>query len=92
MSRLLAPNGAEIVGTKELVPGVALIQDVKAKPDGGFTFEFAGDTEMDWDGQTTVCKNVGKNGAPVRVFVDDQGDEWLETDLSVDEGDDGDDE
>lgn len=76
---LIAPNGAPIVGTLELIPGVAGIQRVKAgKGDGGlFEIEYDGETEVDWDNQVTVKRKGG------RVFVDPDGQEWLESQLRL---------
>jgi hypothetical protein len=80
MKILKAPNGKLIIGTLEDIPGcVAYIngladtQTVK----GEFDIEYEGTTEVNWDGQSTRRQNG------VRIFVDEGGTEWLETELTV---------
>jgi hypothetical protein len=76
---LIAPNGKPIWGTKETVPGVAVIEEGTAtqNADGTFSFQHSGETDMDWDNQRTVERN-GQ-----RVFVDEDGGEWLESELKL---------
>lgn len=70
--KAFAPNGLEIVGTREIIPGVASItRDSFAKDsDGNLTFEHRGGTEVHWDAQKTVTRD-GRT-----VFVDEDGAEW----------------
>lgn len=77
--KLVSPTGADIVGTAELVPGVALLNnsDITRNSDGTYEFEWAGETKLDWDGQTTVTRRVH------RVFVDDNGEEFTENELQL---------
>ena len=66
-----APTGQRIVGTLERVKGVALIEtEVIQHPNGGLTYVYQGETQIDWDSQQTV----EKNGGP--VFVDEAGGHW----------------
>jgi hypothetical protein len=59
--------GEEIIGSVDLVPGCALMN---VEPDG--TFEWAGETEMFWDGQYNHCED------PTKLLVQCRnGHEWL---------------
>lgn len=60
-------TGARIVGTAEKIPGTAIaFADSFTRPaDGGIGCEYTGDTNIDWDGQTTELDEQG------RVFVDE---------------------
>jgi hypothetical protein len=73
--KLMAPNGCKIVGTKDLVQGIALVLEVIRDEDGGVDVEYVGETEMDWDSQVTVERD-GK-----RVFIDENDEEWTEDQL-----------
>lgn len=73
-----APNGIEIIGTKELVPGMAPIHDWKRRDENGkLDFEWSGGTEMDWDNQRTVERD-GK-----LVFLDADDSEWTEDQVEL---------
>lgn len=62
---LLSPKGNEIVGTLETVSGVADIDVLSAKiKNGKINFEYAGNTDIDWNSQKTVIEK-GQ-----RLFVD----------------------
>jgi hypothetical protein len=80
-SLLVAPNGKTIVGTLETMEGCAKLDPTKVKVGIGqgeiFDFEHEGDTVVWWDTQKTsvVCGN--------RVFVDEDGNLWLERELSL---------
>lgn len=63
----------EIVGTLETLSGVALIGEVSSLAD----FEYAGETKVWWDDQRTVVRD-GQ-----RIFVDDDGEEYLESQVEV---------
>ncbi|CAG9228582.1 hypothetical protein [Burkholderia vietnamiensis] len=66
MKQLFAPNGLRIIGTEELIPGVAVVTGWK---DNGEPIH-AGHTDVDWDGQRTVTDEndimmcVDENGTP----------------------------
>lgn len=83
-----SPTGVAIWGTKELVPGVAVTSEntFSRKPDGRLDFDYAGETELDWDNQRTVEKNGHT------VFVDADGDEWNEDQIVLVDGEDDGDE
>lgn len=70
--------GEEIKGSVDLVPGCALMN---VDPDG--TFEWAGETEMDWDNQ----HNLEQDPKRMRVQCCD-GHEWI-VDLDADLGEAG---
>jgi hypothetical protein len=87
-----APNGKEITGTLEIVSGVALINDATRLPDGTLDIDYEGYAEIDWDSQKTVMreKHDGHghpDGDPgtERIFVDEDGGEWPECQIEVDE-------
>lgn len=75
---LYAPNGVKIAGPLEAVQGVADIinRGVKRDADGTFEFEYAGETNLDWDSQATVLDADGR-----RQFLDEEGNLWAESDL-----------
>lgn len=75
---LCAPNGAEIIGTVERIPGVARIVPVVTIGDKGkvsWTYDYEGETVVDWDGQETMTA-CGET-----MFQDDDGGMWLEREL-----------
>ncbi|TPL42571.1 hypothetical protein [Mesorhizobium sp. B2-4-5] len=69
-----APDGTEIVGTLETTPGVC---GILFDEDGSYDFDGTG-TEHNYDGQETVTI------AGQTVFVDYNGNEWLEGQLIPD--------
>ena len=88
--KLVAPNGKEIIGTLEILHGIAMIDDPHVAGKGEknnhqrkntkrnrFGFEYAGDTDVNWDGQETVVRK-GE-----RIFVDASYDEWPESQLKL---------
>ena len=78
--KLIAPNGCQIAGTLDLVPGLALVLDVTRMDDGSIEPDWAGETKMNWDGQRTV-QRPDEHNIMRDVYVDDEGNEWLESDL-----------
>lgn len=76
---MIAPNGLRIIGTLETIPGCALIMPDTAVTlkDGTFDFEWDGETTVWWDGQQTVKRRK------CRVFVDEDYNEWLESELKL---------
>lgn len=78
MAILRAPNGKTIVGTKELIPGIALINGASGRnKDGTLNIEWGNGTQVDWNGQETVLKD-GQ-----RVFYDTDSNEWTEDQLTL---------
>jgi len=87
MGKLIAPNGAEIIGTLERLVGRADLDGALRLPDGTFEIAYAGHTKVFWDDQVTVTRE-GQ-----RVFLDEDGNEYLERELTlVDDIPDDDDE
>lgn len=75
---LVSPNGTAIRGTLERLAGVAL-GTVSRADDGTVAIEYTGGTEIYWDEQRTVTRE-GPSGME-QVFIDENGCEWLESDL-----------
>ena len=75
--QLYAPNGKRIIASKDWVPGNALIASATRNPDGTLEIEWAGETRICWDGQYTEERRNQ------RVFVDEDGNEWLEKRLHL---------
>jgi hypothetical protein len=76
---LISPEGTRIIGTLERLSGRAEIvpDSFRANPQGGFTFEYEGTTEVFWDGQETEVQD-GE-----RVFLDEEGNEFTENTLRL---------
>ena len=74
---LISPEGTRIIGTLERLSGRAEIvpDSFRANPQGDFTFEYEGTTEVFWDGQETEVRD-GE-----RVFLDEEGNEFTENTL-----------
>ena len=84
VTALRAPNGARIIGTVVVLHGVAglVVDTITVNPDNGrLSCQFEGNTAIHWNSQTTVKKD------DVRVFEDEFGTHWLETQLVVEYGD-----
>ena len=76
MGNLYAPNGVKITGTRELVPATSAIEDGSVvKTEAGYGFQFVGQTDLDWDNQTTEVINGQQ------IYVDEDGEEWPEDQL-----------
>ena len=84
--RRISPEGKTIIGTLEVMSGVALIDGAELldKKEGRDRFEldYEGSTSIYWDSQKTVRQ------AAQRVFLDEDGGEWLEGVLRLVEDDD----
>jgi hypothetical protein len=76
---LISPTGTIIVATLENVVGRAMIVPGSVRQDclGSFEFEYEGSTEISWNDQQTVVRDDD------RVFVDRNGDEFLESELKL---------
>lgn len=68
----VSPEGNEIIGTLEVIEGVARAEVSLARK-GRLKVEFLGDTEVDWNSQTTKTQN-GE-----RLFVCSQRKVWRES-------------
>lgn len=56
-SKLITKDGEEVNGTYETMPGTAGISLAVRKPDGTLDIEYAGGTDIWWNGQKTVKVN-----------------------------------
>lgn len=72
--RLVAPNGAQIVGTSEMIASTAHVENLRWE-NGEVTFDYEGGSDVYWDTSTTQTRD-GEI-----LFVDENGDEWSESDL-----------
>lgn len=85
--KLVSPKDHDIVGTVEVLIGVAGItnEGVTRKANGTYDFEHDGETDIDWDAQETKYETVGrgKNRRKERMFQCDQGDWWRESQLKL---------
>lgn len=68
-------SGIPIIGTNELVYGVALIHGADRDADGFLSPTYVGETRIDWDSQRTVY--TGNQ----RQYVADNGEIFLEDEL-----------
>ncbi len=68
----VSPEGNEIIGTLEVIEGVARA-DVSLAKNGRLKVEFLGDTEVDWNSQAT------KTQKGERLFVCSQRKLWRES-------------
>ncbi len=69
--KAISPEGNEIIGTLEVVLGVARA-NVALSRNGKFKVEFLGDTDVDWNSQKT------KTQSGERLFVCSQRKLWRE--------------
>lgn len=72
---LQTPEGKQIRGTVERVPGCALARTFEVLSDGSLDPLYEGETDLWWDEQETVTEN-GE-----RIYLDDDGDGWPESNL-----------
>ena len=80
--RAMSPTGAAITGTLEKVYGVAQIGETdwtRAPGTGLLEFEYGGYTEIDWNSQVSVLRDLE------RVFVDENGEDWLESEIVLED-------
>jgi hypothetical protein len=74
---LETPKGVRIAGLFERLTGTALISiGGQKKKKGKFQVEYAGSTDVHWDGQKTATNRTGE-----RLFVDVEGTLWPESKL-----------
>lgn len=74
------PNGLPITGILEACPCRCRIAKFWRTSDGTLDFEYSGGSEMFYDEQKTVERGNQ------RVFLDEEGNEWLESQLIVKDG------
>lgn len=76
--KVTSPTGKAIIGTYEMIPGVALVREFRVHPDGTVEYEYEGETDVLWDGQYTSMVN----GIP--CYVDEDMDVWPESRILFD--------
>jgi len=76
---LVSPAGTVITGTLERLSGRANIVSGSARIDplGGIEFDYEGSTEIFWDEQRTATRD------DERVFLDEKGNDFLESELRL---------
>lgn len=72
--RFKSPNGSPIVGTYDTIQALARATEFSENGEP----EYTGDTEVFWDTQETITRDDHI------VYLDDDGDEWLFSDLVPD--------
>lgn len=78
---LRAPNGCPIVGTVETLLAMYPVE-VWREPDGSVHYEYTGGPSKVYDECAEVMKREPVGGGPAEtVFQDEDGDEWLESQL-----------
>lgn len=84
MKAIVKATGKVITGTLEWLMGQALIhEDSWTVTPGSIEFEYAGETDVWWDEQTTVTRKVDAVGRRERVFIDEDGNEVLESEIEL---------
>lgn len=84
MARLYSPTGVLIDGLLETCPCRAIIDndEITQNEDGTYEVVYAGGSDMFWDDQRTVERDITNGGGVMeRVFLDEDGGEWLESQL-----------
>ncbi|OPY01540.1 MAG: hypothetical protein A4E61_01595 [Syntrophorhabdus sp. PtaB.Bin184] len=81
--KAIAPNNLEITGTLEVVRGRGLItfcgpDEEGEETEGHLSFNLDGETEMFWEEQRTARTEEG-----LCVFLDEDGGEWTEKDITL---------
>ncbi len=81
--KLVSSTGALITGTLERLTASAAIDIDKCStaPDGTLLIEYSGSSDVHWDEQRTVVRKL--NGKELRVFLDEDGNEVLESDVKL---------
>lgn len=77
--KVTSPTGSKIIGTYDTIQATALVYGFRSGPNGLLEYEYAGETEVDWDSQETIMKD-GE-----RTFVDGEGNVWRESQLVITE-------
>jgi hypothetical protein len=85
VAKLFAPNGLPIRGTAETVLATAFLtnEDVTQTKFGTYEFAWQGGSEVWWDTQETIMRVNPETGVSERVFEDEDGEEWLESQLEL---------
>ena len=78
--RLMAPNGLPIIGTLDMLLARAWIYELTRNEHGGVEFFFRGQTEVIWSSQRNVSR-PNAAGEQQTIYIDDNGNEWLEDQL-----------
>lgn len=77
--RALSPDGAEIVGTLEIVHGCSKIFGFTEQTNGSFAYSYEGGTDYWTDDQRTATRRG------LTLFVDADGEIWTERELTFEE-------
>ena len=74
-----APDGSPIIGTYDLIPGTAhTLAFYRDKETGALTWEWKGETDVDWDGQETQTDPANND----TLFVAEDGSIHCESDCT----------
>jgi hypothetical protein len=78
----IAPNGKRIIGRLEELSARAEITENSfyRDDDGNLDWDWTGHTEVFWDGQRPIKDEHGRD-----IFLDDEGNEWAEDQLTFTE-------
>lgn len=77
----MSPDGCRVKGTLEKLSGVAQCGDIHRNEDGTLEFSYEGGTEVWWDAAETVERLNSDTLKMETVFVDEDGEEWLASEL-----------
>lgn len=88
MRKLYAPNKKEIVGVLATVPGIMEIRDLGVNEYGGIDAVHMNVFSELWmeEYEYVVEEGRGFNGESSLIYRDEEGNEWLETDLVFEDG------
>lgn len=81
-----SPSGSLIVATADVIEANALIRSMERLPDGSVEIEWVGEAEVCWDSQRTK-QQEGQD-----LYVDEDGQEWKESELVWKDDGEGDEE
>ncbi len=77
-SEMVTIDGHRVItGTLETVPGEAFLARATRTPEGTLDLEYEGETQVSWDAQRSVYREGQK------VFVDEDGNEYLESQVML---------
>ena len=76
MLKAYSPDGSAIVGTYELIPGMAQAE-VTRDDSGAVNVEYLGETEVYWNDQKTVRDSETNQ----TIYVDENESTWRESEL-----------
>lgn len=83
MGYLVAPNGKRITRTLEVIAADCTIISAEPREGGGFDVEYGDEgTNVCWDSAEQVKRAPADGAEPEGVYLDADGDEWLESQLT----------